>query len=58
MKIETCVAVLKEKVANIEEKISDFVTKDEFGPVKIIAFGLIGLMAVAVVAALMNMILK
>lgn len=51
-------AILKTTVENLQEKIKTFITKDEFAPVKSIAYGLVGLLAIAVVGAIMRFLLQ
>jgi hypothetical protein len=38
-----------------EKKVSSFVSKDEFSPVKLIAFGLVGFILIAVLGAIVNL---
>lgn len=41
----------------IEKTIKGFVSKEEFGPVKLISFGLVGLILVAVITAMLSTVI-
>jgi hypothetical protein len=50
---------IKEKLASVENKVSsNYVSKQEFDPVKIIVYGLVGLILVAVVGALISLVVR
>lgn len=50
---------LKEKLSSVDNKVSsNYVSKEEFAPVRNIVFGLVGLILVAVVGALISLILR
>ena len=63
---ETQLAVIVEKVNNIEHKVTnienklerDYVTQDQFQPVRNIVYGLVGLILLSVVGALLTLILS
>ena len=48
---------IKEKLNAVDEKVSkNYVTKDEFAPIKQIVYGLVSLILVAVVGALVALV--
>lgn len=50
---------IKEKVDNIETKLqSNYITKEEFAPVKQLVYGMVSLILVAVVGALVTLVIK
>ena len=50
---------IKEDVRDIKEKLEkNYVTQDQFEPVKKIVYGLVGLILVAVVGALIGLVIK
>lgn len=50
---------IKDKLTNIETQVgSQYVTKEEFGPIKRVVYGMVGLMLVAVVGALLALVLR
>ena len=62
-------AVLMEKIGNIEEAVQEikdntkeahqkFVTKEEYKPVKMIVFGVVGLINVTVFGALLTLVIR
>ena len=51
-------ARIDERVRHIERMVQDFVTQMEFVPVKMIAFGLAGVVLAAVIAALVAQVLR
>jgi len=54
----TDISYIKKSVEEISKKIGeDFVTKDEFEPVKRIVYGLVGLILVAVVGAVLALVI-
>jgi hypothetical protein len=53
------VAYIKEEVRDIKALVQqDYVTKDEFNPVKSIVYGLVSLILLSVVGALVALVLK
>lgn len=64
--IETKVAVIMEKMTNIESKVTSieekleghYVTKEEFDPVKRIVYGLVSLLLSAIIVALVALVIK
>lgn len=62
--VQTQVAVIAERTINIAKDVSDikstltqdYVTQDQFEPVKKIVYGLVGLILVAVVGAVLALI--
>ena len=64
--LETTVAVILTKVEYIEKKVEqiekrierDYVTKEEFDPIKRVVFGVVGLILLAVVAAVVGLVIK
>ncbi len=56
------VVSMKESITEIKEMLQDlpnqFVNQDQFGPVKLIVFGLAGLCMTAVIVALLAMVIK
>ena len=44
-------------IENINDKLKTFITKDEFAPVKIIAYGLAGSILMGVVGALLSLVI-
>jgi hypothetical protein len=55
---QTTLAVLRTKIEMLEKKIADLVTRFEFIPVKLIAYGLAGSVLAAVIAAVMTNVLR
>ena len=52
------VASIKDKVISIEKKLeSNYVTKDEFTPIKNLVYGLVGLILTGVVMALLGLVI-
>lgn len=52
------VASIKDKVINIEKKLeSNYVTRDEFTPIKNLVYGLVGLILTGVVMALLGLVI-
>lgn len=58
-------AALRETIARVDERtkyiveaLPNFVTKDEFSPVKAIAFGLVGLVCITVLGALIAAVVR
>ena len=51
-------ARIDERLRHIEKMVEDFVTQMEFVPVKMIAFGLAGVVLAAVIAALVAQVLR
>lgn len=62
----TDLAVIKEQVSTIRGDVKDiktkleldYVTKDQFEPIKRLVYGLVGLILTAVVVAILSLILK
>ena len=52
------VAVLTEKVRALEAELSSLITKEEFAPVKLLVYGMTGLMLMAVMTAILALVLK
>ena len=53
------ISYIKKSVGDIQVKLEgDYVTKEAFGPVRNITFGLVALILVAVVGALVTLVLK
>ena len=61
--------VVLEKISNIDRSITEmkvdqkdahkqFVTKEEFKPVKLIAFGIVGLVNLSVIGAILTLVVK
>tara|TARA_Y100000310_G_C20360120_1_gene658582 strand:+ start:389 stop:619 length:231 start_codon:yes stop_codon:yes gene_type:complete len=50
-------ARLDERTQNIEDKLETFVTKESFHPVKLIAYGLIGTIALGVITAILKSVI-
>ncbi len=63
--VATQLAVLTEQVRSIDETVrdikkkieSDYVTQDQFNPVKSIVYGLVGLLLTSVVGALLGLVI-
>ena len=52
------VASIKDKVISIEKKLeNNYVTKDEFTPIKNLVYGLVGLILTGVVMALLGLVI-
>jgi len=49
---------IDERTQNMHERMTQFVTRKEFTPVRNIAFGLVGLILVAFIGAMINLIIK
>lgn len=49
---------IDERTSTLHERMGQMVTRKEFIPVRSIAFGLVGLVMVAVIGALINVIIK
>lgn len=50
---------IKEKIDEISERMDkDYVTKNEFNPVRIIVYGLVGLILTAVIIGIVNIIIR
>jgi len=57
--IATKIDYIQRDVAEIKEKLEkDYVTRDEFDPVKKIVYGMVGLVLVAVVSALIALVVR
>jgi hypothetical protein len=57
--IQTNILDIKEDVRDIKNKLEmDYVTKQEFDPVKKVVYGLVSLILVAVVGALITLLIK
>lgn len=57
--IQNDLAYIKEKLTSVETKVSsNYVSKEEFDPVKKIVYGLVGLILVAVVGALISLVVR
>ena len=57
--IATNIDYLKEEVSEIKAMIGkNFITRDEFEPVKRITYGLVALILIAVIGALLSLIIK
>lgn len=54
--IQTNVAVIKEKITNIEEHLDGYVTRTEFEPVKKLFYGLVALVMTGVVGAVLALV--
>ena len=54
--LKTKVAVLENEHKNFREKLTDFVGRSEFAPVKMIAYGLIGTLGTSFVMGLISML--
>ena len=52
------VALLKQRVMHLAELVENFVTKWEFMPVKMIAYGMAGALLAGVVAALLATVIR
>lgn len=60
------IAVIAERVANIDKKVDEinikldahYVTKDEFEPIRMLVYGMAGLILTGVVIALISLVLK
>lgn len=48
---------IDEKVTSIHDSMGEFVTQDEFKPVRLIVYGLVGLIMVAVIGELIHGVL-
>lgn len=63
---ETTLALIKQKLDSLGEKIDkidkslecDYVTQDQFDPIKRIVYGMVGVILLGVVAALFALIIK
>jgi uncharacterized phage infection (PIP) family protein YhgE len=63
--VETQIAVIGEKVDNIQSKVTSieskleghYVTKEEFDPVKKIVYGLVSVVLLAVIGAIMALVI-
>jgi len=49
---------IDERTKNIEEKLPKFVTKSEFLPVRLIAYGLVSILCVCVIGAVVELVIK
>ena len=66
MTVATSVALISKDIAYIKESIEEikdnldlkYVTKDEFGPVKSIAFGFVGIIIMAVLGSLIALVIR
>jgi len=57
--IATDISYMKEKLTRIDSQLlGNFVTKEEFEPIKKIVYGLVGLILVGVVGAILALILR
>jgi len=57
--IQNDLAYIKEKVSAVDSKLNNnYVSKEEFEPIKKIVYGMVGLILVAVVGALVSLIIK
>lgn len=54
----TDIALIYQSIEYIEERLHNFVTKDEFALVRGIVFGLVSLILVTVVGAMLSQIIK
>lgn len=55
--IQTDLTYIKEKLNTVDQKVSThYVSKDEFEPIKKIAYGLVSLILVAVVGAMVALV--
>lgn len=56
--IKTDIAVLKKAIDTVEKTLEDLVTRTEFTPVKLLAYGLAGSLLAGIVAALLATVIK
>ena len=50
-------AVLEERTRNIQDQLSGVVTKEEFAPVKMVIYGMVGMILVGVIGGLLTLVL-
>ena len=48
---------LTDRVEHVEEKIKNFVTKDEFRPIRILVYGFVGIALVTLLGAMFSKVL-
>lgn len=56
--IKTDIAVLKKAVETVENTLESLVTRPEFTPVKLLAYGMAGSLLAGIVAALLATVIK
>ncbi len=57
--LQNDMSYMKDKIDSIDTKVSNhYVTKEEFQPIKMVVYGLVGLILVAVVGALIALVVN
>lgn len=57
--VQTDVTYLKEKIDTIDKKLdAQYVTQDEFDPIRKLVYGIVGLILTAVVGALISIVVN